>query len=127
MKGKKWFLAVVMLSVGITLYAQSPSMIEEVSMIQEVLIRSVEEKIASMQTQVGFDDDQARQLRTVEIDFLLGVNKTEHCWLCCKQKRIKKLRQKREEELQKILLRDQYVKYDALENKRIRKGKLRAD
>lgn len=99
-------------------YAQQPSLIEN------VFVSSVEEKISSMQELIGFDDGQAQQLRKMELNFLLEVNKAENCFLCNKQKRIKKLKQKRDTELQKILQRDQYMKYEAIENNRIKKHPL---
>lgn len=97
------------------------------SIIEDVLVSSVEKKIFSMQELIGFDDAQADQLRKMELNFLLEVNKTENCFLCNKQKRIKKLKQKRDAELQKILERDQYIKYDAIENERIQKRPLWAN
>lgn len=100
------------------LSAQQPSIIEN------VLVNSVEEKVVSMQELIGFDDAQAQQLREMELSFLLGVNKAENCFLCNKRKRIEKLRQTRNAELQKILERDQYIQYDAVENKKIKKHPL---
>jgi hypothetical protein len=100
------------------LYARQPSVIEN------VLMNSVEEKVSSMQELIGFDDAQAQQLRRMELNFLLEVNKAERCFLCNKQKRIEKLKRKRDEELQKILERGQYIKYDAIENERIKKRPL---
>ncbi|WP_298647901.1 hypothetical protein [uncultured Proteiniphilum sp.] len=97
------------------------------SIIENVLVNSVEEKVSSMQKLIGFDDAQAQQLRQVELNFLQEVNKAERCFLCNKQKRIKKLKQKRDTELQKILERDQYIKYDAIENERIQKRPLWAN
>lgn len=107
-------LSLVLLTI-FGLSAQQPSIIED------VLKNSVEEKVSSMQVLIGFDDDQAQQLRKMELHFLLDVNKAEHCFLCNKQKRIEKLKQKRDTELQKILKRDQYIKYEAIENERVKK------
>lgn len=101
--------------------AQQPSIIEK------VLANSVDEKVVSVQELIGFDDAQAQQLRQMELDFLLEVNKAEHCFLCNKQKRIEKLKQKRDAELQTILERDQYIKYDAIENERMKKHPLWAN
>lgn len=95
--------------------AQQPSIIEK------VFANSVDEKITSLQKLIGFDDGQAQQLRQLELNFLLDVNKAENCFLCNKQRRIEKLKQKRDEELQRILERDQYIKYDAIENERVKK------
>ena len=90
--------------------AQQPSIIEK------VFVNSVEEKITSMQELIGFDNGQAQQLKQIELSYLLDVNKAEHCFLCNKNKRIEKLKQKRDTELQKILVRDKYIKYLSLEN-----------
>ena len=111
---KKVLVLALLLLIIKGLYAQQPSIIED------VLVGSVEEKVSSMQELIGFDDAQAQQLREMELNFLLEVNKAENCFLCNKQKRIEKLRQKRDAALQKILERDQYIKYDAIENDRIK-------
>lgn len=107
---KKILVLSILLLTIIGLSAQQSSIIEK------VLANSVEEKITSMQELIGFDDAQAQQLRETELNFLLEVNKAEHCFLCKKQKRIEKLKEKRDTELQKILERDQYIKYQSLEN-----------
>lgn len=118
---KRYLVLAVLLAIVASLSARQPSIIEN------VLVSSVEKKIFSMQELIGFDDAQADQLRKMELNFLLEVNKTENCFLCNKQKRIKKLKQKRDAELQKILERDQYIKYDAIENERIQKRPLWAN
>ena len=115
---KKILIASLLLLTIMGLSAQQSSIIED------VLVNSVEEKVASMQELIGFDDEQAQQLRETELNFLLEVNKAEHCFLCKKQKRIEKLKRERDTELQTILERDQYIKYDAIENKRIKKHPL---
>lgn len=115
----KTSLVLILLLVTVMgMSAQQPSIIEN------VLVSSVEEKVASLQELVGFDDAQAQQLRAMELNFLLEVNKAEHCFLCNKQKRIEKLKQKRDTNLQQILTRDQYIKYDAIENERVKKHPL---
>lgn len=112
---KKIFTLSLLVLTILGLSAQQPSIIES------ALKRGVDEKVSSMQALIGFVEEQAEQLREVELNFLLAVNKTEHCFLCNKQKRIQKLKQKRDADLQKILVRDQYIKYDAIENDRIQK------
>lgn len=118
---KRYLVLAVLLAIVASLSARQPSIIEN------VLVSNVEEKVSSMQELVGFNDAQAQRLRKMELNFLLEVNKTENCFLCNKQKRIKKLKQKRDAELQKILERDQYIKYDAIENERIQKRPLWAN
>ncbi len=97
---------------------------QQSSIIENLLVKSVEEKVSSMQELIGFDNDQAQQLREMELHFLQKVNKAEHCFLCNRQKRVDKLKKKRDAELQTILGRDHYIKYDAIENERIKKAPL---
>lgn len=112
---KKTLLLAIGLLTIMGMSAQQPSIIET------ALANSVEMKVSSMQPLIGFDDMQAQKLRKMELDFLLDVNKAEHCFLCNKQKRIEKLKQQRDAELQKILERDRYIKYDAIEKDKIKK------
>ena len=96
----------------------------QTSITESVFQESVENKVENMQQLIGFDNQTAQQIRDIELIFLLEVNKAEHCLLCRKQKRIEKLKKSRDEQLQKILPRDQYIKYDAIENERIKKQPL---
>ena len=96
----------------------------QTSITEKVFQESVENKVEEMQQLIGFDNQTAQQIREIELIFLLEVNKAEHCLLCRKQKRIEKLKKSRDEQLQKILPRDQYIKYDAIENERIKKQPL---
>ncbi|MDD2937323.1 MAG: hypothetical protein PHS25_03375 [Proteiniphilum sp.] len=96
----------------------------QTSITESVFQESVENKVENMQQLIGFDNQTAQQIREIELIFLLEVNKAEHCLLCRKQKRIEKLKKSRDEQLQKILPRDQYIKYDAIENERIKKQPL---
>ncbi|MDR0422656.1 MAG: hypothetical protein LBH72_06560 [Proteiniphilum sp.] len=121
MKKNILILTLLLLSAVTSLTAQRPSVIEN------VLTRSVDEKVSSLQKLTGFSDAQAEQLRKTELNFLLDVNRAEHCFLCCRQKRIGKLKRKRDTELQKILERDQYIRYEAINNERIEMRPLRAD
>lgn len=107
---KKILVLIALLAMITYVSAQQPSIIEK------VFLNSVEEKITSMQGLIGFDNGQAQQLKQIELRYLLDVNKAEHCFLCNKHKRIEKLKQKRDTELQKILVRDKYIKYLSLEN-----------
>ncbi|MDD4452660.1 MAG: hypothetical protein PHZ06_07415 [Proteiniphilum sp.] len=96
----------------------------QTSITESVFQESVENKVENMQQLIGFDNQTAQQIRDIELIFLLEVNKAEHCLLCRKQKRIEKLKKSRDEQLQKILPRDQYIKYDAIDNERIKKQPL---
>ena len=96
----------------------------QTSITESVFQESVENKVENIQQLIGFDNQTAKQIRDIELIFLLEVNKAEHCLLCRKQKRIEKLKKSRDEQLQKILPRDQYIKYDAIDNERIKKQPL---
>ncbi len=89
---------------------------QQKSIIDEVFIKSVEKKVASLQKSIGFDDAKAEQLKEIEYTYLQEVNKAEHCFLCNKSKRIKKLANKRDADLQVVLERDQYIKYQSIDN-----------
>jgi hypothetical protein len=113
---KKSLLIIVFLGVITLLFAQRPSI------IQRVLENSAKEKVSTMQQLIGFDDARAEQLRVIETRFLLDVNRAEHCFLCNKKRRIRKLKEKRAEKLQELLDRDQYIKYEAIENELLNKN-----
>ena len=91
------------------------------SVIKDVFEKYVEDKISFMQKAIDITDGQAIQLKEVEVNFLLDVNSAENCFWCSTKKRIEKLKTKKQEELKEILSLDQYIKYDALENEKIKK------
>jgi len=102
--------------------AQKPA-----SITRDIFSRYVEDKVTYMQDLIGFTDKQATQLKVIELQFLLDVQKAETCFWCNSEKRIRKLQAARKEGLQKILDRDHYIKYDAIENDRIQKGEIRVE
>lgn len=87
--------------------------------INNVLKKSADDKVERMQQLIGFDDTQANQLKTLEYAFLLDVRKAENCCFCNKKKRVEKLKTKRNADLRQLLTREQFIKYDAVENERI--------
>ncbi len=91
------------------------------SIISDVFEKFVENKISSMQEVIDIDDEQAKQLKKVELNFLLEVNSAENCWWCNTKKRIEKLKTKKEEQLKEIMRLDQFIKYDAIDKKKIKK------
>lgn len=86
------------------------------SIIKDVFEQFVEDKIERMQKLIHFNDKQADQLKELEITFLLDVNKAENRILCRKKRRIKKLKKQRDKDLQLILTREQYIKYNVIDN-----------
>ena len=103
------------------LSAQKPAL------IKDILEEHVALKVDKMQQLIKFGEEQRAQLQKLELNFLLDVQKAETCACCNVQKKVEKLKIKREQDLQKILTRDQFIKYDAIENNRIKKGPLRSE
>ena len=97
------------------------------SVVKDVFEKFVEDKISSMQEVIDITDDQAKLLKTVELNFLLDVNSAENCFWCNTKKRIEKLNTKKVEQLKEILSLDQYIKYDALENNKIKRHPIWAE
>lgn len=90
------------------------------SIVNDVFEQFVTEKVERMQELIGFDDEQAIQLKKVELKFLQDVNAAENSFWCRSKKRIEKLNKKREADLQEILTREQYIKYNAIDNSLIK-------
>ena len=80
-----------------------------------------------MQKIIDITDEQAVQLMQVELNYLIDVNTAENCFWCRTKKRIEKLKAKKQEQLKEILDAGQYIKYDALENNKIKKHPIWAE
>lgn len=106
--------------VLIILLLSASVMSQESSVITDILTQGVELKVSSAQKIIEFDDVKSEQLKKLELDYLLRVQKVENCFLCNKKKRINKLAIKRDNELKRILERDQYLKYKLFEDNRIK-------
>ena len=119
---KTGFILIAFIALATVALAQHPT-----NIINNVLKKSADDKVERMQQLIGFDDAQANQLKTLEYTFLLDVRKAEKCCFCNKKKRVEKLKTKRATDLQKILTREQFIKYDAVENERIKKHPLWAE
>lgn len=91
------------------------------SIIEDVFEQFVEHKISMIQKAIPITKTQAVELKQLEYDFLIDVNSAENCFWCNSKKRIKKLEAKKEVELKEILDSTQYIKYNALENDKIKK------
>ena len=97
------------------------------SIIENVFKQFAADKVERMQELINFDDEQANQLKEMELNFLFDVNAADNCFWCRTKKRIEKLKAKKEEQLKEILSQDQYIKYDALENNKIKKHPIYMD
>ena len=89
------------------------------SIIKDVFEKFVEDKVEKMQKLISLDENQTIQLKEIELNFYLNVNSAENCFWCSTKKRLEKLKKRREVDLQKVLTREQYIKYDAIVNDRI--------
>lgn len=93
---------------------------EKSTIIYDILNSYVIQKVEKMQELVKFSDVQANQLKKMELDYLLDIQKAENCKCCNTKKRVEKLKKNRDAKLQQILTREQYVKYDMLMDDRIK-------
>ena len=110
------YMKKIIITLGILFAAVAISTAQEKGIIADVLRNSVEQKVDSMQEIIGFEDEVALSLKEIELEYLLDVQKAETCFLCNTSRRIKKLQSAREDKLQEILPRDQYIKYHSIEN-----------
>lgn len=95
--------------------------IEKTTVIKNILGEYVIWKVDYMQQLIKFTDSQANQLKHLELNYLLDVQKAENCKCCNSKKKVAKLTEHKDKELQEILTREQYLKYDALERDKIKK------
>ncbi len=91
------------------------------SIIKDIFEKFVEEKISYMQEVIDITDDQADQLKVLELKFLMDINSVDNCWFSNSKKKAAKLNSKKQKQLKEILSLDQYIKYDAIENNKIKK------
>ena len=117
----------IFLTIVLALVCNAAFSAEKSTIIKDILTEHVSQKVEKMQQLINFSDAQREQLQELELIFLLDVQKAENCTCCNSQKKVEKLKVKREQNLQKILTREQFIKYDAIENNRIKKGSLRVE
>ncbi|NLO70916.1 MAG: hypothetical protein GX102_08295 [Porphyromonadaceae bacterium] len=92
---------------------------EKSAIIQNILKDHVAQQVEKRQNLIKFTNAQAIELKDLELKYLLNVQRAENCRCCNTKKRVAKLRAKRDEDLQKILTREQYIKYDAIDRNTI--------
>ena len=97
------------------------------SIVKDVFEKFVEGKISWIQEAIDITDQQAAQLKEVELNFLFDVNDAENCFWCNTKKRIEKLEIKKQDQLKVILSPSQYIKYDALANDKIKRHPIWAE
>ena len=101
----------IIFTLGLLFVAITISSAQEKGIIEEALRNSVEHKVDTMQKRIGFEDEIAIQLKEMELKYLLDVQKAETCFLCSSKRKIAKLNKTRDNHLQKILTRKQYIEY----------------
>lgn len=94
---------------------------KETSKLDESIMYKVELKIAKMQELIKFDDTQAEELKKIEFEYLDAIRTCKESSSCSQELTKKKLMAKRDAQLQEILTREQYIKYDAIDGSRIEK------
>lgn len=92
---------------------------KENSGLEGDLIHRVELKIAKMQELIKFDDRQAERLKKIEFEYSEAMRICKESSSCNREITKKRLAAKRDTQLQEILTREQYVKYDAVDGNRI--------
>ena len=108
---KSLLLSLTLFGFVIAIFAQNPT-----NIIPDALQRSAEAKVQEMQQLIQFDDNQAEQLKTMQFQFLLNVRNAENCTFCNTRRRIERLQRERDAALQQILTREQYIRWNAIEN-----------
>jgi len=108
----KEYMKKIIITLGILFAAVAISTAQEKGIIADVLRNSIEHKVESMQKLIGFDDEIALELKELELKYLLDVQKAETCFLCSSKRRITKLKEARDKQLQEILTRKEYIEYE---------------
>jgi len=106
---KIFLLSLTLFAFAIVTFAQS-------NIITDALQRSAQAKVQEMQQLIHFDNNQANQLQTMQFQFLLNVRNAENRTFSNSRRRIERLQRERDTALQQILTREQYIKWNAIEN-----------
>ena len=107
---KSLLLSLALFGFATAIFAQNPT-----NIITDALQRSAEAKVQEMQQLIRFDDNQAEQLKTMQFQFLLDVRRAENRTFRSRRN-IERLQRERDAALQQILTREQYIRWNAVEN-----------
>ena len=107
---KSLLLSLALFGFATAIFAQNPT-----NIIPDALQRSAEAKVQEMQQLIRFDDNQAEQLKTMQFQFLLDVRRAENRTFRSRRN-IERLQRERDAALQQILTREQYIRWNAVEN-----------
>ncbi len=117
------------IAIGFLITVISCSTTKAINKQEQSMLNKVIEKVTSMQKIIGFTDEKAQKLQKVEFDYLKQVKSLQKLDLIKEklQQKMQELNKQRDTKLQSILRRDEYLKYDAIENDRLKKGVIMAD
>ena len=113
MKRRLYILFTLLAVAGVVAAQKSEDILSQALQI------AAKAKVDHMQESIGFSDKQAVELLMIELDFLEGVKKVNRRVLCNKKKRTRQLMRTRDEALQRVLSRSDYIKYDILNEGRL--------
>ena len=114
---------ILLLSVLLALSAATSA---QTNIITNAFQRSAEAKVQEMQQLIRFDDNQAKQLKTMQFQFLLDVRNAENRTFRSRRN-IERLQRERDTVLQQILTHEQYIRWNAVENNIIQNIPVRAN
>ncbi|MBS9767267.1 MAG: hypothetical protein KGV44_06980 [Flavobacteriaceae bacterium] len=117
------------IAIGFLIAVISCSTTKAISKQEQNMLNKVIEKVSSMQKIIGFTNEKAQKLQKLEFDYLKQVKSLQKTQLIKEklQQKMQELNKQRDTKLQSILRRDEYLKYDAIENDRLKKGIIMAD
>lgn len=93
----------------------------------EVFMQYVNLKVDEYQDAIKFTNDQARQIKKIEFNYLVAVQKAEECFFCLTKKRIRKLTERKYKAIEKLMSKDEYIKYKAIDSQEIKMHPLWAE
>lgn len=112
----------VLAAFVVILSAQSSKQI-----LQEAIREGVEAKVTLLQEEIGFTDAQAEHIKEIELEFLRDIQNVKKCFLSSHKRKVEKLVQRRDDKLDNILTRGQYIRYLGGSIDDIKKHPIRVD
>lgn len=119
---KRFFLLSAIVCISLSLFSA-----EKTSIVKDVFKTHAVRQVEYAQNLISFTDLQAKQLVELEYQFLLDVQKVENCRLCNSTKKIESLKTNKYKKVERILPKDEFIKYKAIDNKEIKRYPLWAE
>lgn len=89
------------------------------------ITQEAQKKVDNMKTIINLTEEQAKKMVGIETSFLKDSKKLSYS--STYTSKLKALQEKRISEIKQVLTREQYVKFDLIENNRIKKVPIRAN